>query len=152
MKILMVIATFCTGFLLAACGDEGSSTAADSLATSANVTWKQVKSEIVDPQGPEPKKVVVKDLKEGSGPAAKDGDELSVRYTNFDYNTGQTYEERWKPPRPFTFELGGGEALDAWETGLKGMKPKGRRALIVPAKVAYGRVPQVYVLELLSIE
>jgi peptidylprolyl isomerase len=153
MKFLAVIvAVLCIGAALSACGDDSSAPAQEPLATSADVTWKQVKTEIADPQGPPPTELVVENLKEGSGPPAKNGDNLSMRYVNFDYNTGQAYEERWSPPNPFVFELGAGEALDAWETGLKGMKKGGRRVLIVPAKEAYGKVPQIYVLELTSIE
>jgi peptidylprolyl isomerase len=151
MKFLALIVMLCIALSLFACGDDNSTPAAQALANSSDVTWKQVKSEIVEPQGPPPKELVVKELRKGSGPVSRDGDELSVRYINFDYNTGDGYEERWSPPRPFSFQLGRGEALDAWETGLKGMAVKGRRALIVPAKDAYGNTPQVYVLELVSL-
>jgi peptidylprolyl isomerase len=153
MKILAVVTVLsCSVLAFSACGDEDSAPATEPLATSSNVTWKQVKSQIVDPQGSPPPEVVVEDLVEGGGAAAKDGDELSVRYINFNYNDGKVYEDTWTPPAPIKFELGRGEVLEAWETGLKGMKPGGRRSLIVPAKDAYGEIPQVYVVELTAIQ
>jgi FKBP-type peptidyl-prolyl cis-trans isomerase len=34
---------------------------------------------------------------------------------------------------------------------MKEMRVGGRRELIVPAKLSYGKVPQIYVIELMSV-
>ena len=95
-------------------------------------------------------RLVVEDLKKGSGAPAEKGDEIYVRYFNFDYKSHQVYEDRWNEVVDFSFTLGSGEVLGAWETGLQGMKAGGRRELIVPERISYGN-DQVYVIELLSV-
>lgn len=152
MKILALIAMSCIALSLSACGDD-SSTGATQPPDPTAVTWKRGEPSIAGAHGsPPPKKLGVKDLKKGSGATPAKGDETTVRYINFDYRTGQVYEDRWRSPDPFTFRFGTGEVLGAWDTGLKGMRAGGRRELIIPAKLAYGEVPQIYVIEMLAVK
>jgi peptidylprolyl isomerase len=113
------------------------------------VVWKKGKPMVIAHHGPPPSKLVVKDLKIGSGAVLRKGRIATLRYRNFDYRSGRRYEEWWETP--FVTGFGKGESLGAWETGLKGMRVGGRRELIVPAKQAYGHVPEIYVLELVSV-
>jgi peptidylprolyl isomerase len=113
------------------------------------VIWKHGKPAVIAHHGPLPTKLVVKDLKTGSGAALTKGRTATLRYKNFDYRTGWRYEDWWE--RPFVTRFGSGESLGAWETGLKGMRVGGRRELVVPAKQAYGHVAEIYVLELVSV-
>jgi FKBP-type peptidyl-prolyl cis-trans isomerase FkpA len=39
---------------------------------------------------------------------------------------------------PFSFQLGGGQVIQGWDEGVKGMKVGGKRTLIVPASMGYG--------------
>ena len=82
--------------------------------------------------------VQVKDVTVGHGPAAANGDVLTVLYkgmlTNgkeFDSNT-----DGKKPP--FALRLGEGHVIKGWEQGLVGIKEGGKRHLVIPPDLAYG--------------
>jgi len=133
-------------FSLAACG---SGTSHPETQT-AVVVWRNGEPTAIVPHRPLPKKLIVKDLHVGSGAVLVKGDLATLKYKSFDYGTGQRYEDWWA--QPFHTGFGKGESLGAWESGLKGMRVGGRRVLIVPAKEAYGHVPVIYVLELVSVQ
>jgi FKBP-type peptidyl-prolyl cis-trans isomerase len=142
---------------LVACGSSGDgqsktdkTLAHETLATKTTGAKKQ--PEITVPPGPPPKNLVVRQLKEGFGVAAKPGDGLGVQYVGVNYRTGKPFEVRWQEPPPFSFTLGAGEVRKGWEIGLKGIRVGGRRELILPSRLAYGNGALVYVVELLSIE
>ncbi len=101
------------------------------------------------PIGPPPRKLVAKNLREGSGQIAYQGDELTVRYFLLEYGTNRILEDRWREPATFT--LGDGEMSPSWEKALPGMKVGGRRELVLPEGGAFIPTPQVYVIDLLSI-
>jgi peptidylprolyl isomerase len=142
---------FVSVLVLSACGDEGGATSPPS-SPKVDAAWQKVHPVVPVPQGPPPTKLVVKELKHGTGPAVEKGDAIKVRFIGVDYRTAQVYQNAWDPPEPNSFNFGQGEMLGAWETGMKGMQVDDRRELIVPAKLAYGNSPTIYVLELLTIE
>jgi peptidylprolyl isomerase len=90
------------------------------------------------PEGPPPKKLVIKDLEVGNGPTAKAGDEVSVHYVGRVYKTKELFDANWGKEKPFTFKLGAGEVIKGWDKGVQGMKVGGRRQLIIPPGLAYG--------------
>ena len=108
-----------------------------------------------------PKKLVKEDIKVGTGPAAKTGDEVKVHYTGrllktklkFDSSVGKD---------PFTFTLGQGGVIKGWDQGVPGMKVGGKRKLTIPADLGYGKkgsppkIPPnaalVFEIELLEVE
>lgn len=90
------------------------------------------------PSGPPPKQLQTRDLEEGSGPAAKEGDEVSVNYVGVAYSTGEEFDSSYGSGGPFTFTLGEGEVIPGWDEGVAGMKAGGRRKLIIPPGQAYG--------------
>jgi peptidylprolyl isomerase len=120
--------------------------------TAPAATWRRVKPKVRIPHGPSPSKLVVHNLKQGTGPKLGKGDEATVRYIDFVYETGEVYSDHWDPPYPITFELGRGELESSWEEGLGGMRVGGRRQLIVPGWQAYGEFAQIYVIELTAIK
>jgi peptidylprolyl isomerase len=114
----------------------------------------------VAPDEPAPKDLQVRNLIEGTGPAAKKGDLLTVQYVGIRYD-GRDWTNSWKRNKQFDFELGAGEPLinDGWERGLQGMRVGGRRELIVPPKLMEGGEFEdndpsdtlIYVVDLLGI-
>ena len=87
--------------------------------------------------GAAPSSLQAQDLIVGKGPAAKDGDKLTVQYVGVLYKNGKEFDTSWGK-QPFTFPLGQGQVIQGWDQGLVGMKVGGRRKLIVPAALAYG--------------
>lgn len=73
----------------------------------------------------------------GEGPEAKVGWRVKVHYTG-QLEDGTVFDSSAERD-PFTFKLGMGEVIDGWDQGLKGMKVGGKRKLIIPGKLAYGR-------------
>jgi FKBP-type peptidyl-prolyl cis-trans isomerase len=78
------------------------------------------------------------DLKVGTGDAAKKGDKVEVHYTGWLSKDGTKFDSSVDRKETFSFELGAGEVIKGWDEGVAGMKPGGKRKLIIPAKLAYG--------------
>ena len=94
------------------------------------------------PSGPPPTKLKVTDLIKGTGATAKAGDQLSVNYVGKLYEGGKIFDSSWKdtPGQAFgPFQLGKGAVIRGWDKGLVGMKVGGRRELIIPPSLAYGK-------------
>lgn len=153
MKMVISIILLCAALGLAGCGDDSSSgeTASGEKGASPTADVERSKPTVEVPKGPPPKRVLVKVLKEGSGPPTGDGDELVVHYVGIIYKTGEEFDSRWRRGDTYNWKLGSGTALGAFETGLKGMRVGGRRELIVPSKLAYNRGALIYVVDLLAI-
>jgi FKBP-type peptidyl-prolyl cis-trans isomerase len=94
------------------------------------------------PTGSPPTKLVVKDLVPGTGPTAKAGSQLTVNYVGVLYKGGTEFDSSWKRNQPFPFQLGQGSVIKGWDEGLAGMKVGGRRELIIPPDLAYGKSGQ----------
>jgi FKBP-type peptidyl-prolyl cis-trans isomerase len=97
------------------------------------------KPAVAVPSGAAPTKLVVKDLIKGTGPAAKSGSQLTVNYVGMLYKGGTEFDSSWKRNQPFPFQLGQGAVIKGWDQGLVGMKVGGRRELIIPPDLAYGK-------------
>jgi peptidylprolyl isomerase len=130
--------------VLSACG--GSS---NSAPLPDEIVWRHGEPDVVIHHGPVPKKLIVEDFREGSGAVLKKGSTGVFKYKEFSYKTGREEENWWE--EPFRASFGKGELLAAWETGLKGMRVGGRRALIVPPAQAFNHVPVIYVIELAAV-
>lgn len=87
--------------------------------------------------GKAPTTLVVKDLKTGHGAAAKAGDKLTVNYVGVSCSTGTSFDASYGK-QPFSFTLGQSQVIQGWDKGLVGMKPGGRRELVIPASLGYG--------------
>lgn len=155
MQRLFLIGVACLA-LLAGCGDDSSTTSGTTATTEEQPSGptpaeeraaaekateeaeEKTKPKVPAPKGAPPKKLVVKDLEEGTGPAAKPGDEVSVHYVLVDFKSGQEIEASWERGEPIAFALGSSAVIPGWEQGLKGMKVGGRRELVIPPQLAYG--------------
>lgn len=105
---------------------------------SASLADTSVKPVIEGSDAPPPTKLEIDDIKEGTGPAAKDGDKVSVQYVGALYDTGKEFDASWDRGEPFEFTLGSSQVIKGWDEGVKGMKAGGRRKLVIPPDLAYG--------------
>jgi peptidylprolyl isomerase len=93
------------------------------------------KKPVFEPSGrPVSTKTLIRDLEEGSGPAVKRGDEVSVYYAGADHATGKIRYYGWPPNLPATFKrLEFGTFGKSWERTIEGMKVGGVREVIITA-------------------
>jgi peptidylprolyl isomerase len=89
--------------------------------------------------GPAPTKLVVKDIIKGTGAVLKVGQTATVNYVGVTYANGKVFDASWKRGTPAEFQLMTGALIPGWVEGLPGMKVGGRRELIIPAALAYGK-------------
>jgi FKBP-type peptidyl-prolyl cis-trans isomerase FkpA len=78
------------------------------------------------------------DLKAGQGEEARAGKVVEVHYTGWLEN-GTKFDSSVDRNRPFTFRLGAGDVIKGWDEGVAGMKAGGRRKLIIPPDLGYGK-------------
>jgi peptidylprolyl isomerase len=114
------------------------------------------------PRGKPPKKLVVKDLKEGTGPPVQAGQTATVQYVGVNFDGGKQFDASWDRGEPFSFAVGGGQVIPGWDQGVQGMKVGGRRLLVIPPDLGYGPDGQppvikpnetlVFVIDLLAIQ
>jgi peptidylprolyl isomerase len=158
------LAALAAGFLIAACGSQApgialapsagrtsqsAATTTPTTATTATATVATPSSGplskdpvITVPSGAPSTKLVEKNLIVGTGATATDGSELSVNYVGALYSNGKTFDASWTdtPGKAFgPFQLGAGAVIPGWDEGLIGMKVGGRRELIIPPSLAYGK-------------
>jgi FKBP-type peptidyl-prolyl cis-trans isomerase len=109
---------------------------------SSNLKDTKTKPVIPKPSGSPPTKLVVKDIVVGKGKAAKKGDHLSVQYVGVTFADGKEFDASWDRGSPFPLQLGKSAVIKGWTQGLVGIRPGGRRELIIPSKLAYGATGQ----------
>ena len=81
-----------------------------------------------------------KDTEEGKGEAAKKGDVVEVNYTGWLTTDGTNKGKKFDSSigrAPFRFKLGAGEVIKGWDEGVAGMKPGGKRTLVIPPALGY---------------
>lgn len=84
------------------------------------------------------------DTKPGTGKMAMTGSTVSIHYTGWLYAPKSSKLRGAKfdsstDATPFSFKLGSGSAIKGWDEGIKGMKVGGKRTLIVPAEMGFGK-------------
>lgn len=77
-----------------------------------------------------------RDLEEGTGEEAAEGDELAVYYSGH-FPDGRRFDARTEGT-PFTFTVGAGRVISGWDLGVRGMRVGGTRQLILPPELGYG--------------
>jgi FKBP-type peptidyl-prolyl cis-trans isomerase len=160
---LVIIA--CLALSVAGCGSDSSSSesaqgaeGATPAATEEILLTAKPGSEVDVPSGPPPKDLVVREVKKGSGPKAKSGDEVEIAYAVAVYSSGKVFSVA-RRYSPFTLKLGSEGGVKGLEQGIIGMKVGSRRELIVPPRLGYpDEVPSVprhstfvFVVELVGI-
>ncbi|MGC4946617.1 FKBP-type peptidyl-prolyl cis-trans isomerase [Streptomyces sp. DT224] len=97
------------------------------------------KPEAEVPEGPAPTELTTRDLVVGEGPQALPGTVVRVHYVGVTFATGREFDSSWEQDRPFKFAVGGGKAIKGLDRGVRGMKAGGRREIIVPPRLGYGK-------------
>jgi peptidylprolyl isomerase len=153
---------------LAACGSSkapGVQLAPSAGSTGTTVTTPKVppdlskKPVVTVPSGPAPNHLVIKDLIKGTGQPVTPGATVTVNYVGVLYKTGKEFDSSWSRGQPSTLPLSG--VIKGWGQGMVGMRVGGRRELIIPPSLGYGKtgsppsVPPnatlVFVVDLLSV-
>jgi FKBP-type peptidyl-prolyl cis-trans isomerase FkpA len=82
----------------------------------------------------------------GTGKEAGAGSTVVVNYTGWFYKPlapkqrGRKFDSSLDAGRdPLVFQLGAGRVIKGWDQGVAGMKVGGKRTLIIPSELAYGK-------------
>jgi FKBP-type peptidyl-prolyl cis-trans isomerase FkpA len=97
------------------------------------------------PAAPAAPQIQVTDLKVGKGAEAAVGNTIKVHYTGWFFKPlavkqhGRKFDSSLDRGEPLEFRLGGGQVIKGWDQGVAGMKVGGKRSLIIPSELAYGK-------------
>jgi peptidylprolyl isomerase len=113
-------------------------TSSTSTSTTPLPAALKTKPNVVPPKGPPPKKLIIKDLIKGTGPAATSSSSVTVQYVGVLYKNGKQFDASWNDGsgQPASLPLSG--VIKGWQQGIPGMRVGGRRELIIPSSLGYG--------------
>lgn len=97
------------------------------------------KPEIDFHDGPPPAELEITDLVVGDGDEARPGNTVSVHYVGVTFSGGEEFDASYSRGEPIAFRLGVGQVISGWDQGITGMKVGGRRELMIPSHLAYGK-------------
>lgn len=154
---------------LAACGDDSEGTASDDTSTSGSASSGAGTSDDELSTGAEfdrectaddiavdggfgvkptvtlpddcapPAELLVKDLVDGSGPAAALGGTVEANYLLVTWSDGVVLDNSFDRGQTFPVTpLGQAQVIQGWNDGLVGMKQGTRRLLVIPPDLGYG--------------
>lgn len=109
------------------------------MASEGTVMSELTKPRIEVPEGVAPTELTIRDLVVGDGPEALPGRVVQLHYVGVTFASGREFDSSWERDRPFKFAVGGGRVIKGWDRGVRGMKVGGRREIIVPPRLGYGR-------------
>ncbi|MCY4235040.1 MAG: FKBP-type peptidyl-prolyl cis-trans isomerase [Cyanobacteria bacterium MAG CAR2_bin_4] len=78
------------------------------------------------------------DVQIGTGREAVANTNVTVHYDGR-LEDGKEFDSSRRRGQPFQFRLGGGQVIKGWDEGLVGMKEGGKRQLVIPPELGYGR-------------
>ena len=85
-----------------------------------------------------PSGLYVRERRRGTGAVADSGRWVTVDYTTW-LADGTVLDDTREKGKPQNVLLGHGKVILAWEEGLRGMRERGRRLLVAPPALAYGK-------------
>jgi peptidylprolyl isomerase len=91
------------------------------------------------PGGEPPAELVIHDVREGEGAPAEPGGYVSAHYVGLGWSSGAQFDASWDRGAPLDLPLS--HVIAGWQEGIPGMKPGGRRVLVIPPEKAYGDSP-----------
>jgi FKBP-type peptidyl-prolyl cis-trans isomerase len=78
------------------------------------------------------------DLVVGTGDEAVAGKKVSVHYVGTLLD-GSKFDSSRDRDEPFEFGLGRGQVIKGWDEGVAGMRVGGKRKLVIPPEMGYGK-------------
>ena len=79
-----------------------------------------------------------RDIAVGEGDTAVAPAKVTVHYTGW-LMDGTKFDSSLDRDKPFSFTLGRRQVIPGWEKGVEGMKVGGKRELVIPPELAYGK-------------
>src|SRR5262245_22924407 len=82
------------------------------------------------------------DTKEGTGVQPKKGQICAVHYTGWLWENGakgEKFDSSTDGGEPIKFPVGQGKVIKGWDEGILGMKVGGKRQLLIPPDLGYGK-------------
>ena len=93
---------------------------------------------ITIPGSAPPKTLQVKTLIKGTGAKVTKGEYIVVQYIGVNYRTKKAFDSSWSRSQPFAVNIGAGQVIKGWDTGLVGQTVGSRVLLVVPPAEGYG--------------
>ena len=84
-----------------------------------------------------PRGVYVRDLTVGTGAEAVSGTQVAIHYIGR-LADGKQFDANGPNDSPFVFRVNAGEVVPGFDEGVTGMKPGGRRQVVIPPALGYG--------------
>ncbi|MFT8394642.1 FKBP-type peptidyl-prolyl cis-trans isomerase [Propionibacterium sp.] len=85
-----------------------------------------------------PEDLVIEDIVVGDGQEAASGNLVEMHYVGVALSDGKEFDSSYGRGEPLMFQLGVGQVISGWDTGVQGMKVGGRRKLVIPPELGYG--------------
>jgi peptidylprolyl isomerase len=108
--------------------------------TLPTVTTATGKSPAVSiPSVTQPKSLEVKTLVKGTGPKVAKGQYIVVQYTGVNWRTRKIFDSSWSRSQPTAFNIGVGQVIKGWDSGIVGQTVGSRVLLVIPPADGYGK-------------
>ena len=92
---------------------------------------------ITIPANNPPNTLQVKTLIKGTGPKVTKGQLIVVQYTGVIWRTKKVFDSSWSRSEPFGVNIGEGQVIKGWDTGLVGQTVGSRVLLVIPPADGY---------------
>lgn len=83
-------------------------------------------------------KIHIETLEKGNGAVAVRHSKVAVHYTGW-LMDGTKFDSSLDRGKPFEFTVGAGQVIAGWDMGVQGMKVGGKRQLLIPPELGYGK-------------
>jgi peptidylprolyl isomerase len=93
----------------------------------------------VPPGEAPPVELIIEEVVVGDGDEAVAGRDVEVHYVGVAWSTRQQFDASWDRGDTFQFGLGAGQVIKGWDDGVAGMKVGGRRRIVIPPHLGYGK-------------
>lgn len=122
------------------------------FATITTGKGRRVELKIDPADRPEPTALLAKDIRVGTGPAARLGDHVLVYYKGVDYRTGVVQFNTWTAGNPYHLEIRAPKFSETWEKAVLGMREGGRREVLIPSRLLFGEGAIDYIFDVVRVE